>query len=95
MYIKGGLGAPETVGSFYFDLPDGVKNFEELEKSLMEKAMRRASGFIAEFAKLLLGLRYMTLCCLWEKLKSNNPVYEEDRIGIHQFSDLLIILLLH
>jgi transcriptional regulator with PAS, ATPase and Fis domain len=70
--IKSELRTSETVGSFDFDLPDGGINFEELEKNLMEKAMRRANGVMAKAAKLI-GMSYKTFWYRWEKLNSDNP----------------------
>ena len=70
--IKSELRTSETVGSFDFDLPDGGINFEELEKNLMEKAMKRANGVLAKAAKLL-GMSYKTFWYRWEKLNSDNP----------------------
>lgn len=71
--IKSELRTSETVGSFDFDLPEGGINFEELEKNLMEKSMRRANGVMAKAAKLL-GMSYKTFWYRWEKLNSDNPV---------------------
>ena len=70
--IKSELGTSEMFGPFDFDLPDGGINFEELEKSLMEKAMKRAGGVMAKAAKLL-GMSYKTFWYRWEKLSSGNP----------------------
>ncbi|PIP08851.1 MAG: DNA-binding response regulator [Syntrophobacteraceae bacterium CG23_combo_of_CG06-09_8_20_14_all_50_8] len=70
--IKSELRTSGTVGSFDFDLPDSGINFEELEKNLLEKAMRRANGVMAKAAKLL-GMSYKTFWYRWEKLNSDNP----------------------
>ncbi len=69
--IKSELRTLETVGPFDFDLPDGGINFEELEKHLMEKSMRRANGVMAKAAKLL-GMSYKTFWYRWEKLNSDS-----------------------
>ena len=70
--IQSELGTSERVDPFDFDLPEGGIRFEELEKSLMEKAMRRANGVIAKAAKLL-GMSYKTFWYRWEKLNSERP----------------------
>ncbi|MCU0581926.1 MAG: hypothetical protein MUF26_05685, partial [Syntrophales bacterium] len=72
MDIKSELLSPEVDVAFDFDLPEGGINFEELEKKLMKKAMKRANGVLAKAAKLL-GMSYKTFWYRWEKLNSDNP----------------------
>ena len=69
--IKSELGTSETMGPFDFDLPDHGINFEELERNLMEKAMRRANGVMAKAAKLV-GMSYKTFWYRWEKINGGN-----------------------
>ena len=65
------LGTSETMGPFDFDLPDHGINFEELERNLMEKAMRRANGVMAKAAKLV-GMSYKTFWYRWEKINGGH-----------------------
>ena len=48
------------------DLPETGINFEELEKELLIKAMKKSNGVVAKAAKLL-GMSYKTFWYRWEK----------------------------
>jgi DNA-binding NtrC family response regulator len=54
-----------------FDLPDDGINFEEFEKELLRKAMKKANGVAAKAAKLL-GMSYKTFWYRWEKFNLNS-----------------------
>jgi len=54
-----------------FELPDEGINFEELEKELLKKAMKKANGVATKAAKLL-GMSYKTFWYRWEKFNLNS-----------------------
>lgn len=51
---------PYQIGKLDFDIPDEGLSFEELEKEILLKAMKKADGVIAKAATLL-GMSYRTL----------------------------------
>jgi transcriptional regulator with PAS, ATPase and Fis domain len=56
-----------ATGQMDLDLPETGINFEELEKELLVKAMKKTNGVVAKAAKLL-GMSYKTFWYRWEKL---------------------------
>lgn len=75
--IKSELQTSNNAGTFDIDLPEGGINFEELEKDLLKKAMKRTHGVIAKAAKLL-GMSYKTFWYRWEKINSEDAVSNGD-----------------
>ena len=55
-----------ATGQMDLDLPETGINFEELEKELLVKAMKKTNGVVAKAAKLL-GMSYKTFWYRWEK----------------------------
>ncbi len=64
--IKSELRSSQGTGILDFDIPDEGINFEELEKDLLKKAMRKANNVAAKAARLL-GMSYKTFWYRWEK----------------------------
>jgi len=59
-----------ATGHMDIDLPETGINFENLEKDLLIKAMKKTNGVVAKAAKLL-GMSYKTFWYRWEKFGFN------------------------
>ncbi|MGE5237411.1 MAG: sigma-54-dependent transcriptional regulator [Chloroflexota bacterium] len=71
--IKTELRVPEERGALDIEIPDEGINFEELEKTLIKKALMKANNVVAKAARLL-GMSYKTF---WYRL---------EKFGIHAAS---------
>ncbi len=71
--IKTELRVPEERGALDIEIPDEGINFEELEKTLIKKALMKANNVVAKAARLL-GMSYKTF---WYRL---------EKFGIHASS---------
>ncbi|HWR58644.1 MAG TPA: sigma-54 dependent transcriptional regulator [Thermodesulfovibrionales bacterium] len=76
--IKSELRLSQQQGPFDFDFPEDGIVFEELEKELLKRAMKKANNVVAKAAKLL-GMSYKTFWYRWEKfgLDSSSPKRED------------------
>ncbi len=70
--IKSELNFYQKKGIFDFELPEEGINFEDLEKELLQKAMKKANGVASKAAKLL-GMTYKTFWYRWEKYQIDSP----------------------
>ncbi len=77
--IKSELRLPHQQGLFDVDVPDEGIVFEELEKEILKKAMRKANNVAAKAARLL-GMSYKTFWYRWEKfgLDDSSPKREDN-----------------
>lgn len=64
--IKSELRLPQQQDIFNINVPDEGIIFEELEKELLKKAMKKANNVAAKAARLL-GMSYKTFWYRWEK----------------------------
>ncbi len=72
--IRSDLKLPGSAGAFDIEIPDEGINFEELERTLIKKAMAKANNVAAKAARLL-GMSYKTF---WYRL---------EKFGIHASSN--------
>ncbi|KJU87218.1 sigma-54-dependent transcriptional response regulator [Candidatus Magnetobacterium bavaricum] len=70
--IKDELSLPATGSAFKIEIPQEGINFEELEKTLLKKAMARSNNVAAKAARLL-GMSYKTFWYRFEKFGLNHP----------------------
>ncbi|KJU82158.1 two component sigma54 specific Fis family transcriptional regulator [Candidatus Magnetobacterium bavaricum] len=70
--IKDELSLPATGSAFNIEIPQEGINFEELEKTLLKKAMARSNNVVAKAARLL-GMSYKTFWYRFEKFDLNHP----------------------
>ncbi|MBF0336245.1 MAG: sigma-54-dependent Fis family transcriptional regulator [Nitrospirae bacterium] len=70
--IKDELSLPTAGTAFNIEIPQEGINFEELEKTLLKKAMAQANNVAAKAARLL-GMSYKTFWYRFEKFGLNNP----------------------
>jgi DNA-binding NtrC family response regulator len=75
--IRGELRLFNDKGILYIDIPDEGINFEELEKELIKKAMRKANNVAAKAARLL-GMSYKTFWYRLEKFGISQASLKED-----------------
>ncbi|MBF0606711.1 MAG: sigma-54 dependent transcriptional regulator [Candidatus Magnetobacterium sp. LHC-1] len=70
--IKDELNVSTTGTAFNIEIPQEGINFEELEKTLLKKAMAQANNVAAKAARLL-GMSYKTFWYRFEKFGLNHP----------------------
>lgn len=77
--IKSELRLPRQQEVIDIDIPDEGIVFEDLEKELLKKAMRKSNNVTAKAARLL-GMSYKTFWYRWEKFGLDDPSLKKESI---------------